>query len=177
MLLALLVPPALPLYFETFATPHYLAPFLACLMLLLFQSLASLFRQSKWLGVGRYAIVAVCLLFGLGYLGYWKRTVIHKLADENVCPAPAPGDRAATGPASGPSNSVFVQYSADYSIHDEWVYNRADLQQAKVVFAHDLSNERDESLLAEYPGRQALRLTLSPSEAMLAPLNAAVHPK
>ncbi len=176
VLLALLVPPALPLYFETFATPHYLAPFLACLMLLLFQSLASLFRQSKWLGVGRYAIVAVCLLFGLGYLGYWKRTVIHKLADETYAQRQRREIAQQLDRLPG-RQLVFVQYSADYSIHDEWVYNRADLQQAKVVFAHDLSNERDESLLAEYPGRQALRLTLSPSEAMLAPLNAAVHPK
>jgi len=29
---------------------------------------------------------------------------------------------------------------------------------AKVIFAHDLSTERDRTLLAEYPGLQALRL-------------------
>ncbi len=176
VLLALLVPPGLPLYFETFATPHYLAPFLACLLLLLFQSSSSLFKQSGWLRSGRYVLVAVCLLSALGYLFYWKRTVLYKLSVETY----AQSQRLSIGRRLNqlPGRQlVFVRYSPDYSIHYEWVYNPADLQQAKVIFAHDLSTERDETLLAEYPGRQALRLTLSPTQATLASLAAAVNPK
>ncbi|MGA7410462.1 MAG: hypothetical protein WBW33_08245, partial [Bryobacteraceae bacterium] len=176
VLLSLLLLPALPLYFETFATPHYLAPFLACLILLLFQSFASLFKRSHWLGRGRYALVAVCLLFALGYFVYWKRTVLHKLSVETY----AQRQRRSIGEQLDrlPGRQlVFVHYSPDYSIHDEWVYNQADLQEAKVVFAHDLSTERDQALLSEYPGRQALRLTLSPAKATLAPLTATVNPK
>ena len=174
VLLALLVLPALPLYFETFVTPHYLAPFLACLILLLFQSLSSLFAQADWLGRGRYALVAVCLLFGVGYLFHWKQTVLRKLAAETY----AQRQRRSIGKQLDelPGRQlVFVKYSPDYSIHDEWVYNRADLESAKVIFAHDLSTERDQSLLAEYPGRQAWRLSLSPAEATLAPLTASAN--
>ena len=177
LLLALLALPALPLYFETFATPHYLAPFLACLILLLFQSFSSLFKRSAWLGRGRYALVAVCLLFALGYFVYWKRSVLRKLSAETSY---AQRQRRSIGHQLDrlPGRQlVFVHYSPDYSIHDEWVYNQADLQEAKVIFAHDLSTERDQALLAEYPGRQALRLLLSPDEATLAPLIAGVNPK
>jgi hypothetical protein len=176
VLLALLVLPALPLYFETFATSHYLAPFLACLLLLLFQSFSSLFKRSEWLGRGRYALVALCLLFGLGYFAYWKRTVVHKLSDKTYAQRQRRSIRQQLDQLPG-RQLIFVRYSPDYSIHDEWVYNQADLQQAKVIFAHDLSNERDQSLLAEFPGRQALRLTLGPAEARLAPLSTVVNPK
>ena len=176
VLLALLGLTALPLYFETFATPHYLAPFLACVVLLLFQSLSSLFKRSEWLGRGRYVLFSVCLLFGLGYLVHWKRAVLHRVSEETY----AQRQRRIIGrqldQLSG-RQLVFVHYSPDYSIHDEWVYNQADLRQAKVIFANDLSTERDQILLSEYPGRQALRLTLSPAEAIVAPLNAAVNPK
>jgi len=173
-LLALLPLPALPLYFETFAAPHYLAPFLACLILLLFQSLSSLFNQAGWLGRARHPLFAVCILFGLGYLFYWKCTVLRKLSDETYAQRQHRSIDRQLDRLPG-RQLVFVQYSPDYSIHDEWVYNQADLQQAKVVFAHDLSTERDQALLAEYPGRQALRLTLSPAQAKLAPLTGAVN--
>jgi hypothetical protein len=175
VLLAFLPLPALPLYFETFAAPHYLAPFLACLILLLFQSLSSLFNQSGWLGRARYPLFAVCLLFGLGYLFYWKYTVLRKLSDETYAQRQHRSIDRQLDQLPG-RQLVFVQYSPDYSIHDEWVYNRADLQQAKVVFAHDLSTEQDQALLGEYPGRQALRLTLSPSNATLAPLTGVMTP-
>ncbi len=176
VLLALLALPALPLYFETFATPHYLAPFLACLLLLLFQSFSSLFRRSDWLGRGRNALVAVCVVFAFGYFVYWKQTVLHKLSQETYAQRQRRSIAQQLERLPG-RQLVFVDYSPDYSIHDEWVYNPADLQEAKVIFAHDLSTERDQTLLAEYPGRQALRLTVSPAEASLAPLTAPVNAK
>jgi hypothetical protein len=174
-LLALLALPALPLYFETFATPHYLAPFLGCLILLLFQSLSSLFRQAEWLGGSRYALAGICVLFGLGYLGYWKQGVLRKLSQETYAQRQRKSILEQLDKLPG-NQLVFVKYSPDYSIHDEWVYNRADLAQAKVVFAHDLSTELDQSLLAEFPGRQALRLSLTPAEATLAPLGTVTLP-
>ncbi len=174
-LLVLLVLPALPLYFETFATPHYLAPFLGCLLLLLFQSLSSLFNQAEWLGDSRFAVAALCVLFGLGYLGYWKQTVLRKLSHETYAQRQRRSILAQLDKLPG-NQLVFVKYSSDYSIHDEWVYNRADLAQAKVVFAHDLSTERDQILQAEFPDHQALRLSLTSAEATLSPLGTVTPP-
>ncbi len=37
---------------------------------------------------------------------------------------------------------MFVHYAEDYTINDEWVYNAADIQAAKIVFAHDLGRRR-----------------------------------
>jgi len=54
---------------------------------------------------------------------------------------------------------VFVRY--DYPLHifqDEWVYNRADIDDSRIVWARDLGAEEDEKLLQYYPGRKALLL-------------------
>jgi hypothetical protein len=54
---------------------------------------------------------------------------------------------------------VFVRY--DYPLHifqDEWVYNRADIDDSRIVWARDLGPEEDEKLLQYYPGRKALLL-------------------
>jgi len=48
---------------------------------------------------------------------------------------------------------VIVRYGAKHSMHEEWVYNRADLERAQVVWARDLGAERTAKLLRHFPGR------------------------
>jgi hypothetical protein len=55
---------------------------------------------------------------------------------------------------------VIVRYPApDWHIMEEWVYNGADIDGERVVFAHDLGTEQDRALLDYYPDRTALLLT------------------
>jgi hypothetical protein len=54
---------------------------------------------------------------------------------------------------------VFVRYNAQHAFQDEWVYNRADIDDARIVWARDLGQEEDEKLLQYYPHRKALLLT------------------
>src|SRR5262249_29984761 len=44
---------------------------------------------------------------------------------------------------------VIVSYGPQHSFHDEWVYNEADIDGAKVVFAHAMNSAQD-CQLAEY---------------------------
>jgi hypothetical protein len=58
---------------------------------------------------------------------------------------------------------VIVRYPApDWRVAEEWVYNSADIDDQRVVFAHDLGPERDQALLDYYPSRAALLLTFDP---------------
>jgi hypothetical protein len=51
---------------------------------------------------------------------------------------------------------VFVRYSPQHIFQDEWVYNDADLDGARVVWARDLGPEENRKLRAYYPDRQVL---------------------
>jgi len=56
--------------------------------------------------------------------------------------------------ATPESHLVFVRYGPNHLIHDEWVYNRADIDHAKVVWANDLGTERNRQLIQYLAGRK-----------------------
>ena len=49
---------------------------------------------------------------------------------------------------------VFVRYAPQHIFQEEWVYNRADIDGAQVVWARDLGAEEDLKLCAYYPDRK-----------------------
>ena len=59
---------------------------------------------------------------------------------------------------------VFVKYpSPDWNLLHEWVYNSADIDHQRVIFAHDFGPEQDRALLNYYPDRSVWLLTFDPS--------------
>jgi hypothetical protein len=53
---------------------------------------------------------------------------------------------------------VFVHYSPQHVFQDEWVYNDADIDASRVVWARDLGPAENEKLRAYYPDRTAVLL-------------------
>ena len=54
---------------------------------------------------------------------------------------------------------VFVHYNYPrHPFQDEWVYNRADIDNARIVWARDLGSAEDEKLVQYYPHRKVLLL-------------------
>lgn len=54
---------------------------------------------------------------------------------------------------------VLVRYGPNHSVHEEWVYNGADIDGAAVVFAHERSPEENALLFARFSGRRAWLLS------------------
>jgi hypothetical protein len=50
---------------------------------------------------------------------------------------------------------VFVRYSPQHIFQDEWVYNGADIDNSRIVWARDLGADEDEQLRRYYPDRAA----------------------
>ena len=67
---------------------------------------------------------------------------------------------------------VLVRYGPTHSVHEEWVYNGADLEESAVVFAHERTAGENARLVARFAGRSAW--LLAPDEGdRLVPLREA----
>ncbi len=64
---------------------------------------------------------------------------------------------------------VFVRYSPQHIFQDEWVYNEADIDRARIVWARDLGPEENRKLRAYYADRAALLLEPDFRPAKLTP--------
>jgi hypothetical protein len=53
---------------------------------------------------------------------------------------------------------VFVRYSPHHIYQNEWVWNAADIDGSRIVFARDLGAEENEELIRYYPNRKVLLL-------------------
>ncbi len=53
---------------------------------------------------------------------------------------------------------VFVHYSSHHIYQNEWVWNSADIDRSRIVFARDLGPQENEKLIRYYPARKLLSL-------------------
>ncbi|QDU60826.1 hypothetical protein Pan216_16780 [Planctomycetes bacterium Pan216] len=127
---------------------HYFAPVVGLLAFLVALSLRRLFLLRT--GEHSWRKTAVLLLFLM--------TLSPCLELANGLSAPGDWVSARMGlrkRLSGLSGKhlVLVRYPPDYPLNDEWVYNGADLEGAKVLWAHDLGPERNADLMRHFADR------------------------
>jgi len=81
---------------------------------------------------------------------------------------------------------VLVRYGENHDVNHEWVFNDADIDLSKIVWAREMSAEQNARLLAYYPGRRvwlvepegnplALLPYSSPGEAQAAQARVSPH--
>jgi len=139
--------------------PHYAAPLLATFLVILIQAMRHL-RQ--WKIMGRPV--------GVG----WTRAIVLLY----LCTIATFGVQAYENPSEAPyfdtwsshntervgiirqlnempgEHLVLVRYSKDHDIHVEWVYNAADIDRAKIVWAREIPGMDLTPLFAYYPNRK-----------------------
>jgi hypothetical protein len=65
--------------------------------------------------------------------------------------------------AAGGAHLLFVAYPPNYSPHDEWVFNGANVATQPVIWAHDLGMAKNAELLSHFPQTRAHLLTVGDS--------------
>jgi hypothetical protein len=65
---------------------------------------------------------------------------------------------------------VLVHYGTNHNIFfNEWVYNRADLNSARVIWAHDMGSAKNQELIDYFKGRRAWLVDADSHPAKLMP--------
>ncbi len=133
--------------------PHYIAPAVAILFAALVQSIRHL-RTIRILGRPIGAALSRAVLLAL--LVDVSLLVAQQLGDPQGWGGWGLSDRADLlhDLESRPGKHVvLVRYGPEHSVHEEWVYNAADIDASKVVWARDLPGETNDQLLRYYPDR------------------------
>jgi hypothetical protein len=145
--------------FSTFYNPHYSAPATGLIVALVMIALG---QVRNWSVAGLFvarAFVVVCVMtFALRAGSNYLHIPIAKSAlfawyQQGLEPFGRTRIKNQLELLSGKS-LVLVSYRPDHEVFAEWVYNDADIDGAKVVWARDMSNGENRELINYFKDRQ-----------------------
>jgi len=148
----------LPIYFF----PHYDAP-IACALLALVSQAMRHVRSRQWRGRpwGLFMTRAVPLVCVLMLVIRVSASPLHPPSTWPPTwssPAPTNLDRATVLAEleNRPGRHLaIVRYGAGHDVHREWVYNRADIDHSKVIWARDMGPAQNKELIDYFHDRHA----------------------
>jgi hypothetical protein len=145
--------PILGLMLAETALPHYLAPAFGAFVMIAGLGVQTLWRwQFKGFRAG--AVLSIAMLWGsLGYCAYQviAEVFLIKHTEAPIATKPLLIERLQKEP--GPQ-LVIVRYGQKHKVHNEWVYNRADIDASKIVWARDMGAAKNQELVDYYRGRK-----------------------
>jgi len=151
---------------EIFLFPHYVAPFTAAFYAVGLQCMRYLWQwrpggQPVGIALGRFTVLICILMAGVRVFdvqlhcpvpGYpFSTWIVSWFGPDHFV-----SDREKVGHSleQNPGNQLaIVRYSPTHDALDEWVYNRADIESAKVLWAWDMGTASNEELIRQYPDR------------------------
>jgi hypothetical protein len=155
-------------FLTVFLFPHYSAP-AACLVFVLMteglRRLSQLRVRDRPLGATAAAGVVLAAVF----------TMLFSIPDSARAPTALARlfDRAhliEDLEHRGGKHLIIVRYEEPHAVHEEWVFNGADLDHASVLFARDMGEDGNRELLEYYSDRTAWLLVVGDTIARPAPV-------
>jgi hypothetical protein len=155
---------------EVWWYPHYGAPFLAAMLILVAQSMRYL-RQWKYHGrrVGSFLVNAMPVaVFLVTITSEAEAIATHRTTDQiqarNAQNAQKESIEHGLLKKQPGQHVIFVSYAGLPSPHEEWIYNPANIDAAPVIWAKDLGQTENEKLRHYYAARSFWRF--KPAESM-----------
>lgn len=133
----------LPSAVTVWSFPHYLAPAAPVMLLLVLLGL----QQVNHLGKKYLGIPQLAVLFIAFQVVFFVNNARSHVATPQI---DWQWQRAAIMEqlkTTDGKHLIMVHYEANHNPHHEWVYNRADIDSAKVVWAREMSPEKDQALI------------------------------
>jgi hypothetical protein len=135
------------------SAPHYAAPVTCVIYALLAQSVRHL-RTVRWkarpVGVALTRALAVLLVLSAGV------NIARRSCDPLWWTCTGDPSRVAIAKqllGTPGKHLIVVRYSDDHNIHDEWVYNAADIDGSKIIWARELDAQQNSKLFAFFKDR------------------------
>lgn len=148
----------------TWTLSHYIAPITALILALVFEAMRKLHRwQWRDRPTGRVAVCGIAWVAVLSLIvgitqQYWAwRPYLRPPGSDGERLPDWSTERAhiqETLDQSGGRHLVMVRYHPDHNLHNEWVYNRADIDGAPVVWARELQPEQNAELMRYFRERK-----------------------
>jgi len=168
-LLVVLLAVFLAFFATAWPNPHYIAPVTCMLFGVMVQAMRHLRRISLWkrpigaalsraivlllvIDVAQFATTGYGDPMGWGGGGLWQRVQIQRQLNAT------PG-----------KHLVIVSYSDTHSVHEEWVYNGADIDGSKIVWARDMGSDVNAELVHYFKDRTAWVAEEGPGTVSLTP--------
>lgn len=152
---------------------HYAAPFTCVIVAVLVQSMRHLrtVRLKRW-PLGQWLVRATVFLLIFETAGY----LMHRQCDPLAWTCQGDPSRAAIQDqlAHTPGKHlILVRYDREnHNVHDEWVFNGADLDSAKVLWARELDPSQNARVLAYFKDRQVWLVEPDTDNTELVPYSA-----
>lgn len=167
---------ATELYFQ----PHYAAPLSCVVLALILLAMRPLRQWQSERGSGVFLTRAVPLICVLMFLLRVLAAPLHIPVSRALTPAwyqLGPGDFGRGTMLSelqrlSQNQLVIVRYQPDHNPFFEWVYNDADIDNSKVVWARDMGREVNQELIKYFSGRRAWLLQPDKIPPRLSPYSA-----
>ena len=156
---------------QTWTLPHYFSPAVGALYILLVQGLRHINAHRR---LGKPAALAIpllaCTMIVIRVMAAATHTIIEPAWPRGNLERAAilrqlrgmPGEQL-----------VLVRYGPHHDLDREWVWNRASIDSAKVVWARDMGDAQNRELLEYFNARRAWRLDADDSPPHLQPYTSA----
>ena len=134
---------------------HYAAPATAALLLLLVQSFRHLRHSRLPTAIGGRALCRAAMLIAVSAAQgarLYRQETIGQTKPVNACRGKI--ERKLLD-QNGGRHVIVVRYTGTQNPHEEWVYNRADIDASDVVWAHDMGVEENRKLIDYFKDRTA----------------------
>jgi hypothetical protein len=148
---------------------HYAAPITCAMYMLIVQAirhLRTMRLSARPIGRALSRAIVLALILDTGI------NVARGICDPLLWPCEGDPSRAAIAEKLNHTpgrHLIIVRYTEDHNIHDDWVYNGAEIDNAKVLWARELDPQQNAKLLAYFKDRKVWLATPDTDNTYLEP--------